>query len=68
MHAFIRRLIAETSGDDVAENLIIQYGGSVKPNNATSLLEREHIDGALIGGASLQVDSFLTIAQASPRV
>ena len=67
MHAFIRRLIAETSGGDVAENLIIQYGGSVKPDNATSLLEREHIDGALIGGASLEVDSFLTIAQASPR-
>ena len=67
MHSFIRQLVADTSGDDIAENLIIQYGGSVKPDNAASLLTREHIDGALIGGASLEVDSFLAIAQASPR-
>lgn len=67
MHALIRRLVAEMSGEGIAGNLIIQYGGSVKPDNAASLLAREHIDGALIGGASLEVDSFLAIAQASPR-
>ena len=66
MHFFIRRLVAETSGSGVSENMVIQYGGSVKPDNAASLLGREHIDGALIGGASLEVDSFLKIAQASP--
>jgi triosephosphate isomerase len=65
MHAFIRRLIAGAAGEGISENMIIQYGGSVKPDNAASLLEREHIDGALIGGASLEVDSFLAIAGAA---
>jgi triosephosphate isomerase len=64
MHAFIRGYVEEAFDRDIAGGLIIQYGGSVKPGNAKSLLEREHIDGALIGGASLEVDSFLAIAQA----
>jgi triosephosphate isomerase len=66
MHALVRGLITETAGSEIAQHMIIQYGGSVKPDNAANLLEREHIDGALIGGASLEVDSFIAIAQAAP--
>jgi len=64
MHVFIRRYVEEAFRSEAAGRLIIQYGGSVKPGNAKSLLQREHIDGALIGGASLEVDSFLAIAGA----
>jgi triosephosphate isomerase len=45
----------------VSENLIIQYGGSVKPDNANQLLSQKDIDGALVGGACLKSDSFLGI-------
>ena len=51
--------------DGEPEGLLIQYGGSVKPDNATSLLGNDDIDGALIGGASLEVESFLAIAGAA---
>jgi triosephosphate isomerase len=64
MHIFIRRYIEEAFSREIAGKMIVQYGGSVKPGNAKSLLEKEHIDGALIGGASLDVDSFLAIARA----
>ncbi|NIO00881.1 MAG: triose-phosphate isomerase [Candidatus Latescibacteria bacterium] len=67
MHAFIRRFVRGVFGDPIAGELIIQYGGSVKPDNAASLLEMEEIDGALVGGASLDADSFLAIAGAIPR-
>ena len=60
-HAFIRSLIAKKFGNDVAENQIIQYGGSVKPSNVRELMSCEHIDGALVGGASLTLDQFLPI-------
>lgn len=60
-HAFIRRTIAEWYGPAAAENLIIQYGGSVKPENAAGLLRQPDVDGCLVGGASLQADSFLAI-------
>jgi triosephosphate isomerase len=65
MHAFIRAWVGETFRGDVAGRLRIQYGGSVKPDNAASLLSEEEIDGALIGGASLDVESFLAIAAAT---
>ncbi len=60
-HAFIRALVAKLYSEGVAEELIIQYGGSVKADNAKALLSKEHIDGALVGGASLSVEQFLPI-------
>lgn len=61
VHAFIRKLLGELFGDDVAGQIRIQYGGSVKPGNAKELLGQPNIDGALVGGASLKVDDFLGI-------
>ena len=60
-HAFIRSLLAKKYGKDVAEKAIIQYGGSVKPDNVKELMAKENIDGALVGGASLVLDKFLPI-------
>jgi triosephosphate isomerase len=60
-HSFIRELISKNYSTLVAENLIIQYGGSVKPENAGELLSQKDIDGALVGGACLKADSFLSI-------
>ncbi len=65
VHLFIRDLIAEMFNAGVANNLIIQYGGSVKPNNAKELLSQPNIDGALIGGAALKADSFIDIIYAA---
>ena len=60
-HGFIRqRLLARY--DRAGEDLRILYGGSVKPANAKELLRIEHVDGALIGGASLKAEEFLAIA------
>jgi triosephosphate isomerase len=64
VHAMIRGLLAEAYEDDVAESLRIQYGGSVKPDNAGELLAQPDIDGALVGGASLKVEGFCAIARA----
>jgi triosephosphate isomerase len=61
MHAFIRSRIREMFGDGVAEGVRILYGGSVKPDNTGSLMSQNDIDGALVGGASLDVDSFSRI-------
>jgi triosephosphate isomerase (TIM) len=61
VHSFIRNLIKEIYSAETAENLIIQYGGSVKPDNAATLLSQPDIDGALVGGACLKADSFLSI-------
>jgi protein translocase SecG subunit len=55
VHAFIRKLLGELFGSDVAGQMRIQYGGSVKPGNAKELLGQPNIDGALVGGASLKV-------------
>ena len=63
-HAFIRRRIGETFGEKTASALPIQYGGSVKPDNAAALLGQPDVDGALVGGASLKADSFLAIVRA----
>jgi triosephosphate isomerase len=62
MHAFIREKLKEKLED--SEKVRILYGGSVKPENAASLLNIKNVDGALIGGASLEADSFLGIAKA----
>jgi triosephosphate isomerase len=64
-HAFIRGRVAQLAGAAVADNLIIQYGGSVKPENAASLLGQPDVDGALVGGASLRADQFLAIVRAA---
>jgi len=63
-HAFIRRTLHEMSDDGTAEKIRIQYGGSVKPDNASELLSQADIDGALVGGASLDPRSFAQIVQA----
>ena len=62
-HATIRGLIADIYDDGVADDVRILYGGSVKPHNIDGLIEKPDLDGALIGGASLQADSFLSIAR-----
>jgi len=64
VHAFIRGLISRLLSANFAQNLIIQYGGSVKPENAKELLAQPDIDGALVGGACLKSDSFLKIIEA----
>ena len=60
----IRSVIADMYGAETAEAVRIQYGGSVKPDNIVELLGKEHIDGALVGGASLQVESYLSLLEA----
>ncbi|MEY2496603.1 MAG: triosephosphate isomerase [Verrucomicrobiota bacterium] len=66
-HAFIRRTLAEISDDTTAEKIRIQYGGSVKPDNARTLITQPDIDGALVGGASLEPRSFAQIVQSSVK-
>jgi triosephosphate isomerase len=61
MHAAIRATLAELYGDEAAQTVRIQYGGSVKPDNVDELMAQPDIDGALVGGASLKADSFLRI-------
>ncbi len=63
MHAFIRGLIAEKYGKEVAEETSILYGGSCKPSNAKELFANKDVDGGLIGGASLKADDFIAIAE-----
>jgi triosephosphate isomerase len=61
MCAFIRKLLEEFYDDRVADDVIIQYGGSVKPSNASEIMNMEEIDGALVGGASLKPKDFMEI-------
>lgn len=61
MHIFIRSRVREIFGDRVAEETRILYGGSVKPDNIAMLMDQPDIDGALVGGASLEPDSFASI-------
>jgi triosephosphate isomerase len=61
MHAFIRKIIADEFNDDVAENVSILYGGSVKPANAKEIFGKPDVDGGLIGGAALNADDFLSL-------
>jgi triosephosphate isomerase len=65
MHAFIRSVLADNFPSFVANDMRIQYGGSVKPHNAAEVLAQPDSDGALVGGASLSVDSFVGILTAS---
>jgi triosephosphate isomerase len=61
VHAFIRKLLSEIATPAIAENVTLQYGGSVKADNAKELLSQPDIDGALVGGACLKADSFRDI-------
>ena len=61
MHAFIRRVFAERHSQGTADALRILYGGSVKPDNIAGLMKQADIDGALVGGASLNAESFAKI-------
>ena len=65
VHSDLRKVISDRYNSEVAGNIQILYGGSVKPANAASLLSQPDIDGALVGGASLQADSFLKIIAAA---
>jgi len=64
-HAFIRKVLAEISDSATAAKVRIQYGGSVKPSNTAELMKQPDIDGALVGGASLDPRAFAEIVQAS---
>ncbi|NLD61485.1 triose-phosphate isomerase [Candidatus Sumerlaeota bacterium] len=61
VHALIRKTVADMFGDATAQAVRIQYGGSVKPDNAAELMAQPDIDGALVGGAALKADSFTAI-------
>jgi triosephosphate isomerase len=65
VHCFIRDLIQSLYSPSVSENLLIQYGGSVKGSNAKDLFQMPNIDGALVGGASLKVEEFYQIIQSA---
>jgi len=65
VHAFIRNWLAQKYDQELAQEIRIQYGGSVKPDNARDLLSQEDVDGALVGGASLKADDFVQIIQAA---
>jgi len=63
MCAHIRRIVADAFGAEAGESVRIQYGGSVKPGNIADLMAQPDIDGALVGGASLEAESFAAIVQ-----
>ncbi|MGD0724485.1 MAG: triose-phosphate isomerase [Spirochaetia bacterium] len=63
VHRCIRRVMTGIYGAEAAQGMTIQYGGSVKPDNIRELMKMENIDGALVGGASLKVETFLPIVQ-----
>ncbi|MCX7590509.1 MAG: triose-phosphate isomerase [Kiritimatiellae bacterium] len=65
MHHFIRQVLTEMADADIASSIRIQYGGSLKPSNATELFSQPDIDGGLVGGASLEVRSFVEIVRAA---
>jgi len=63
IHEFIRKVLRELAGEKVANSVRVKYGGSVKPDNIKDLMAEEDIDGALVGGASLNLDSFIKIVK-----
>lgn len=63
VHAYCRSVIGGLYGEEAAKNVVIQYGGSVKPENAAALMAKPNIDGALVGGASLDAKTFVPIVQ-----
>ena len=62
-HQYIRKLLKDIFGADVAKSVRIQYGGSVKPDNIKELISQEDVDGALVGGASLKGETFAQIVK-----
>ncbi|HNX81868.1 MAG TPA: triose-phosphate isomerase [Candidatus Omnitrophota bacterium] len=68
VHKFIRDLLIKMFNKDTAEVIRIQYGGSVKPENTSDLMKQPDIDGALVGGASLKVDSFSQIVKKASEI
>lgn len=67
VHRFIRRWVENRFGKEISDLIRIQYGGSVKPENAKDLLSQPNIDGALVGGASLKAESFAEIVKSAIR-
>ena len=67
IHVFIREILVKKFDQDTAEMVRIQYGGSIKPNNAEELFGKKNIDGGLVGGASLQADSLAHIIKAAEK-
>lgn len=65
VHGFLREVLAQLYDGAVAQGIRIQYGGSVKPDNAVELFEQDNIDGGLIGGASLEAEDFAAIVKAA---
>jgi len=65
VHEMIRNLLGEVYSDELAEEIRILYGGSVKPGNAAELMAERDIDGLLVGGASLKAEDFLAIIKAA---
>jgi len=65
VHHYIRKLVSQKAGEAVGQGIRILYGGSVSPDNVKELMAEEDIDGALVGGASLKVDSFVKIVRYS---
>lgn len=63
MHAFIRKILADKYNSEVAENVSILYGGSVKPTNATNIFSKKDVDGGLIGGAALNATDFISLVK-----
>jgi triosephosphate isomerase len=63
IHKIIRNKLRDFYGQDAADTMVIQYGGSVKPKNIADLMAKDNIDGALVGGASLKSETFVPIAQ-----
>lgn len=67
VHAYIRSLLTNMYGEGASRNIRIQYGGSVKPENAGEIMKEKDVDGALIGGASLKTDTFTEIVRKSKK-
>lgn len=67
VHSFIRKLLEKMYDRNTAESMIIQYGGSVTAENISSLIKEPDVDGALVGGASLKVESFVAIVEQSAK-
>jgi len=65
---YIREMLAKMYNKDIAENIRIQYGGSVKPENIAELMQEPDVDGALVGGASLEIASFAAIVKKASQI
>ena len=64
----VRATLADLYGDDVAQAMIIQYGGSIKPSNVRELMEQPEIDGGMVGGASLRAEDFIELVRVTAEV